>query len=452
VSPHGIWKSNGYGWILKLDDTGYSLFDVTRSACVEFERGSADEFEAGFEILNKDYQSDLAVCIRNDITRYGFSRLAGFPVEPLHLHEERQPDPQKTLEFFCEVFEQDYAFFDLRGVDWNAACAGARAKIHAGSSPEELFDELHKLISPLYDNHVVLSDGNRTVGSERIGEIKALISAELGLRNSYIGHPYNIARIGAFINREFLGQGGETAGNGVFNWGMITPEVGYLNILKLYGVADTEAARNAADLPPRRADHAQFLRDDLDAIELIMNRIMVDLSHSSAIILDVRLNGGGFDNLGMAIAGRFTDKRHLAFTKQARHGHGVTPRQEFFVKPEGKMQFTRPVYVLTSVRTASAGDIFAMCMRNLPNVTLVGQPSTGILSDNLKKHLPNGWTTTISNEHYCSVDGKVFEGPGVPVDVETPVFVKNDFTAGFHKAVDKALELATSNQSSTPGL
>jgi len=74
------------------------------------------------------------------------------------------------------------------------------------------------------------------------------------------------------------------------------------------------------------------------------------------------------------------------------------------------------------------------------------------LSDNLKKHLPNGWTTTISNEHYCSVDGKVFEGPGVPVDVETPVFVKNDFTAGFHKAVDKALELATANLSETPGL
>ncbi len=443
--PHGIWRSSGYGWILKLDEAGYSLFDVTRTACIEFERGSADEFEAGFEILNQDHRSELAVCIRNDITRYGFSRMTAFPVEPLYLHEARQHNPQGTLEFFCEVFEQDYAFFDLRGVDWNAACAPVRAKIHAQSSPEELFDELHGLIRPLYDNHVVLSDGNRTVSSERIGEIKALVNAELELRSTYIGDPVNIARIGSFIQREFLGRGSSTAGNGVFNWGMITSEVGYLNVLKLFGLADTEAARTATDLPSRRADHARFLRNDLDAIEVIMDRVIAELSHASAIILDVRLNGGGFDSLGMAIAGRFTDRRHLAFTKQARQGNGVTPRQDFYVKPEGRTQFTRPVYLLTSARTASAGDIFAMCMRNLPQVTLVGQPSTGILSDNLKKHLPNGWVTTISNELYCSADGKLFEGPGVPVDVETPVFMKQDFTAGYHKAVDKALELATAN-------
>ncbi len=447
MSPHGIWRSNGYGWVLNLGDTGYSLFDVTKSNCIEFERGDSAEFEKGFEILNQDYRHELAVRIRNDITRYSFTRLSGFPVQPLYLHQARQPDAQKALEFFCEVFEQDYAFFDLRGVDWTAACSRARKKISAQSGSDELFDVLHQLISPLLDNHVILSNGIRTVSSERIGEIKALINSELGLSNSLIGHPENISRIGSFINREFLGGQGTSAGNGVFNWGMITEDVGYLNVLKFFGIADTEAAREAYDLPPRRADHAQFLRNDLDAIGPIMDRIIADLSEASAIILDVRLNGGGFDNLGMSIAGRFTDKRHLAFTKQARDGSGVTPRQEFFVEPEGRIQFTRPVYVLTSARTASAGDIFAMCMRNLPNVTLVGQPSTGILSDNLKKHLPNGWVTTISNEYYCSADGKLFEGPGVPVDVETPVFMEQEFTAGYHKAVDKALELAAGNRS-----
>jgi C-terminal processing protease CtpA/Prc len=173
-----------------------------------------------------------------------------------------------------------------------------------------------------------------------------------------------------------------------------------------------------------------------------MNRVMADLGQAGSIILDVRLNGGGFDNLGMAIADRFSDSKHLAFTKQARHGSGIKPLQKFFVEPKGDIQFTRPVYVLTSARTASAGDIFAMCMRNLPHVTLVGQPSMGILSDNLKKHLPNGWVTNISTEFYCSADGKLFEGPCVPVDVETPVFLEEDFTAGYHIAVDKTLELA----------
>jgi len=446
VSPEGIWKSRGYGWVLQLDAGGYALFDVTPGACIEFERGTAEEFEAGFKILDRDHENHLGLCVRNDITRYDFDRQATLPAHTLYLDEDRGSDPEETLDFFCDVFEQDYAFFDLRGVAWNEACAIARSNIDSESTPEALFSELHALINPLGDNHVVLSNGKRLVCSESIGEIKAIIQDKLGLRNASIGDPENIARIRTFINHEFLNSEGSSAGNGVVNWGMIAPDVAYLNVLKLFGLADTEEARTATDLPPLRADHARFLRDDLDAIEVIMDRVMADLGQASSIILDVRLNGGGFDNLGMAIAGRFAERKHLAFTKQARHGSGVTPRQEFFVEPKGDIQFTRPVYVLTSARTASAGDIFAMCMRNLPNVTLVGQRSTGILSDNLKKHLPNGWVTSISNEFYCSADGKLFEGPGVPVDVETPVFLKEEFRAGYHIAVDKALELAMGNE------
>ena len=446
MSPEGIWKSRGYGWILELDSEGYALFDVTPGACIEFERGTAEEFEAGFKILDCDHENHLSLCVRNDITRYDFDRLASLPTHTLYLDEGRSSDPEETLEFFCDVFEQDYAFFDLRGVAWNEACAIARSNIDSESSPEALFNELHALIKPLGDNHVILSDGKRLVSSEAIGEIKALVQDKLGLRSASIGDPVNIARIHSFINKEFLGSAGSSAGNGVINWGMIAPDVAYLNVLKLFGLADTEEARTASDLPPRRADHARFLRDDLDAIEVIMDRVMADLGQAGSIILDVRLNGGGFDNLGMAIAGRFSDRKHLAFTKQARNGSGVTPLQEFFVEPKGDIQFTRPVYVLTSARTASAGDIFAMCMRNLPHVTLVGQPSAGILSDNLKKHLPNGWVTSISNEFYCSADGELFEGPGVPVDVETPVFLEEDFRAGYHIAVEKALELAMENK------
>jgi C-terminal processing protease CtpA/Prc len=177
-----------------------------------------------------------------------------------------------------------------------------------------------------------------------------------------------------------------------------------------------------------------------------MDQVMTDLGGAESIIVDVRLNGGGFDKVGMAIANRFTDKKRLAFTKHARHGDEVTPKQQFFIEPCGDYQFTRPVFLLTSARTASAGDIFAMCMRNLQHVTLVGQPSTGILSDNLKKHLPNGWSTSISNEFYCSAEGELFEGPGVPVDEETPVFRSEGFRAGYHIAVDRALELASGLQ------
>jgi len=446
LSSEGIWRSRGYGWILKIDSEAYALFDYTPGACIEFEHGTADEFEAGFELLTHDHDDHLQLRVRNDITRYDFDRVAALPANTLSLDSPRRTDPLDNLGFFCDVFAQDYAFFKLRGVDWLGASTKARSNISKNSSPQALFTQMYDLIKPLGDNHVILSDGEQTVSSEKIADIKTLVQDKLELKSASIGDPENIARISTFIRSEFLGQTGSTAGNDVFNWGMISKTVGYLNILKLFGLADTNDAKSATDLPPRRADHARFLRDDLDTIEKIMDQVMADLGQAESIILDIRLNGGGFDNVGMAIASRFTDRKRLAFTKHARLGTEVTPKQEFFIKPGGEFQFTRPVFVLTSARTASAGDIFALCMRNLPHVTLVGQPSTGILSDNLKKHLPNGWTTSISNEFYCSANGELFEGPGIPVDVETPVFLKQDFKAGYHMAVDKALELASEQQ------
>jgi len=443
LSVEGVWKSRGYGWILKIDSDAYALFDYTPGACVEFERGTRDEFEAGFEILAQDSGDHVGLCVRNDITRYDFDRIAGVPANTLFLDSPRRINPLDNLGFFCDVFAQDYAFFKLRGVDWLGSSTKARSNISNNSSHQALFTQLYNLIKPLGDNHVILSDGEQTVSSEKIAEIKAIVVDSLDLKSASTGDPDNIARISPFIRNEFLANAGSTAGNNAFNWGMISSTVGYLNILKLFGLADTVEAKNANDLPPRRADHARFLANDLDAIEKIMNRVMVDLGQAESIILDIRLNGGGFDNVGMAITNRFTDRKRLAFTKHARLGSGITPKQKFFIKPGGDFQFTKPVFVLTSARTTSAGDIFSMCMRSLPHVTIIGQASTGILSDNLKKHLPNGWTTSISNEFYCSADGELFEGPGVPVDVETPVFLKQDFKAGYHMAVDKALELAS---------
>lgn len=443
MSIDGIWKSRGYGWILRIDSSAYSLFDYTPAASVEFEHGSREEFEAGFELFDSDNADHLCLCTKNDITRYDFDRIAAMPANTLYLDAPRRTDPLDNLAFFCDVFFQDYAFFKLRGVDWRMASTTARLNIDSNSSPEVLFTQLHEMIQSLEDNHVVLCDGKKTVASDKIADLKNMIQVNLGLTGHSLGDPLNVNLISKFVRKEFLHNKGKVAGNDVFNWGMMSSTVGYLNVLKFFGLANTNEARIASDLPPHRADHASFLADDLDAVESIMDEVMDDLKEAEAIILDVRLNGGGFDNVGMAITNRFTDKKRLAFTKHARQGSGTTPKQPFFIEPTGDFQYTRPVYVLTSARTASAGDIFAMCMRSLPHVTLVGQPSTGILSDNLRKHLPNGWFTSISNEFYCSAEGELFEGPGVPVDVETPVFIPHDFRAGYHIAVDKARELAS---------
>ena len=82
-------------------------------------------------------------------------------------------------------------------------------------------------------------------------------------------------------------------------------------------------------------------------------------------------------------------------------------------------------------------------MMALPHVTRVGRPTLGIFSDDLAKHLPNGWVTSLSNEVYAAPDGTVYEGDGIPPQIATPVFSENDFRGTLRIAVDTAAALAT---------
>ena len=179
-------------------------------------------------------------------------------------------------------------------------------------------------------------------------------------------------------------------------------------------------AKSAAGLPESRSAFANFLADDLAALELILDRIMGDVAEASSLILDIRINGGGFDKVGMKIANRFTDRKRLAFTKRVFRQQQVDALQKQYLSPEGRQQFTKPVYMLASRRTASAGEILAMCMSTLPHVTFVGEPTLGIFSDDLTKHLPNGWKVSISNEFYAMPDGSIYESDGLPPQMPTP--------------------------------
>jgi C-terminal processing protease CtpA/Prc len=99
------------------------------------------------------------------------------------------------------------------------------------------------------------------------------------------------------------------------------------------------------------------------------------------------------------------------------------------------------VYLLTSSLTVSAGEVFALAMSALPTVTVLGEPTQGILSDNLFHRLPSGWEVSLSNEVYETLDGRCFEGVGVPPASPLPRLgaeILADLGAGLRIAVDRA--------------
>ena len=125
------------------------------------------------------------------------------------------------------------------------------------------------------------------------------------------------------------------------------------------------------------------------------------------IIIDVRSNIGGNDDFAYAVAGRFTNKKIPGHTKKTRTGgyEEMGNEERWYIEPSGKKQFNVPVTLLTNDQTASAGDVFAMIMRALPKIQIIGDRTLGIYSDMYGFELPNKWLASLSHQRYYASDG-----------------------------------------------
>ena len=100
--------------------------------------------------------------------------------------------------------------------------------------------------------------------------------------------------------------------------------------------------------------------------------------------------------------------------------------------------------LLTCDSVFSGGEAFALAIKQLPHVTIVGDHTNGIFSYELEKKLPNGWRYSLSYQKYFSADMVCYEGKGVPVDIEL-FNSKADIEAGTDPLITRALEVLKSN-------
>jgi C-terminal processing protease CtpA/Prc len=240
----------------------------------------------------------------------------------------------------------------------------------------------------------------------------------------------------SYVDKGSRQQAGGKHSN-LLQWGTINRRLGYLLVNSMTSISTN---RNATSL------------DDVGAIKGILDRVMRDLRDTAAMIIDVRFNGGGDDAVGLAIVNRFTDKRRLAVAKTARSYRGETPRREAYLTPEGDKPYLKPVVVIAGPDSASATEIFIMGMRALPQVIQLGEPTNGILSDELYKTLPKGWKFTLSNEVYYDYKGVNHEVSGTVPQIQTPVFSLKDLETGHNSALETALKVLTHQEPTALGI
>jgi C-terminal processing protease CtpA/Prc len=171
-----------------------------------------------------------------------------------------------------------------------------------------------------------------------------------------------------------------------------------------------------------------------------MDDVLNFLADTKGIIVDARSIEGGDDRSAQHIAGRFASARHAYMTSRFRNGPrhtDFTAPMQWFVAPTGKSQYTKPVRLLTTRITGSAGESFTLAMRENANVQHWGDTTYGAFSDNPRRELPNGWIYTVSVGDFRAADGTSYEGIGI---APQKVFKnsKDDVLAGLDKLLEEA--------------
>jgi carboxyl-terminal processing protease len=322
-------------------------------------------------------------------------------------------DPEKNFEELWETFHNRYPFFKLRNVDWKKQHDAYRPKVTAETSDDELFDICCQMLDPLDDGHVDLKAKARGDRKKRFftAEKKPRFHREFTKRE--IKQLFKTTE--KTLVRHGFGKPKETEA-WMLHYGR-SREFGYLRILELEGVKK------------RRLTAA-------------LDKIARDFKALKGFIIDIRDNPGGEDSIAITIINRFCDRKRVAFHRRTKIGPGeddFAPLKTWYLEPQGDVQFTGPIVLLTSDSVFSGGEAFALAIRQLPHVTIIGDHTNGIFSYQLEKKLPNGWEYCLSYQVYLSADMVCYEGKGVPVDIE--LFNKKaDIDKGIDPLITRALE------------
>jgi len=427
----GIWERRGYGDVFKIEADHAVWYNYARGGCVVAAEWNLTEL-AG-QIMDVEVLSEStfqATSPRAPAFPVVFDRRESLPETCASMSSST---PVSVFDFLWHNVNDYYAFFAERDIDWLSRYDAFRSRVDDNMDNPALWRLLTELLSGIDDYHVNLysSDAEFSPGVPR-GFIKTLLQAfESQTESNDFGVYVNtmfLRYMDILLNRYLDDNSVQVEGlewPGKMLWGTMRKDIGYLQVLSMEGYSNRKDATAQADV---------------EAVKSVMERVFNDLKDTSAMIIDVRFNGGGDDGVAMAIANFFADQQRLAMQRTARSYAGETPTQYLYFEP-AEFVYRKPVVLIAGPDTASAAEVFVLAMRNLAQVQVIGEATQGTLSEMLEKILPNGWRVTLSNQLYRDPNGINYEVAGIPPQLAVTVFSMQDFEIGANTALDKALEM-----------
>ncbi len=150
-----------------------------------------------------------------------------------------------------------------------------------------------------------------------------------------------------------------------------------------------------------------------DANEAAFLESVAALSDTDGMIIDLRRNSGGDESRAARIAGLFTKQRVLyARSMRPQSGHMIESAARHLDPVPSKFG-SADVICLVGPGCVSSGEGFALMMKAIEGVQLIGQPTRGASGNPSPVTLSNGVRVWFSRWVSLEVDGTAIEGRGV---------------------------------------
>jgi hypothetical protein len=423
----GVWRTDGYGWIITVRDGRAETFDTTSVSCVPNQTLTQLDGPGPDGTVQFGKKNVAVETVRRAPNGQGALRLLGtaadidlvpLPELPTACTRTMPDNPLTNFDIFWATFAENYNSTVRKNIDWNALRAQYRPMVNAETTPNELYQIFVDVIKPLGDAHAFIQgpDGNsfavKRPGTRDQNDVSRRDATQA---------------VDKHLRRDLGVTDIQTFAGGKIAYADLPGRRGYLRITAFedYGTDDNLYPESSAVLA--------------QALDSVFTQARI--SAWRGLVIDVRFNTGGDDELGLQLARRLTNTPYTAYTKQARNDPNDPTRhgrlRTVTVTPNTGPRYTGPVRLLTSDLTVSAGETFTEAMLGrTPAPSRVGMATQGVFSDDMTRKLPNGWSFTVGNEDYLAPDGQNYEGAGVPPSIQTPVFTQAELAQHRDSALD----------------